>query len=309
MKRFGYGILLMVLVVLLVAGCGGGTATEPEAAPQEAAEAFDPEAAIAQLEQAMVDLKAASNLRQVIDFDIAVTFSEAMLAPEAPEFAAQLVAMMSSITMHLDMAFEGYDYTNVMDNSDMKAAGVMDVAMGEMAYQVEMYIDEGRVYIDDGINGLVYTADTGDDSGAYQDQMDMSTYMLDDIDLTDVAVEETTLVLEGQEVPVVRYTLEDSLEQITKILQSDATMGNLIGPEEENPLEAFALEEMTYNLYVDRDGNLVYIEIAFALGVEQSELMMGIEKIGYQVTVLIDGIGETVVELPDLSNAVEMPAQ
>jgi hypothetical protein len=127
---------------------------------------------------------------------------------------------------------------------------------------------------------------------------------MDELDYVNARHEDMTLDVQGKQMALTRYSFENVDELIEEIIANDEMMGNVVNGE--NPMEGISFENMIYNIYVSEGNQLVKVEIKFDMGMPEDMQIFGIENVSYAIDVGIDSIGLAVVELPDLSSAVEM---
>jgi hypothetical protein len=309
MRKMKYLILMLVLGMILMVGCTAEEGSQDSQPANEESAAINKMSDEERLTMAIEQLESAESFHQATDFNIEMSFNEEMKEASENEFIAQMIAMMSSISMQMDMSFENYDYQNPAGNLDLKCSGIMNAKMGDMEYKMLIYVNDQKVYVDDGLNGLYYTAIENQTDTMEQNMFDTSFFLLDDVDFENVVVEEVQLESSGEVLEVTKFAFDNNMQMIMDILEEDDNLSELVDTEGDNPLEGIEFENMIYNMYINEENELVHVEIAFGMTLPEEAEMMGIEVVDYRIDMWIDGIGETVIEFPDLSGAIEQVEQ
>jgi hypothetical protein len=273
--------LLITLIICSIAltACGG---VETEAEPQVIIEVDYGQ----RIKEAVETMKMAQSFEQSTDFEMSMTFNEEMIEADETGILKNMMLSMEDIQFSMDYIFENYDYTNPLGNDDFKAYGDIWISMAEEDQHIEMYFADQNVYMREGEGEFMYTPIDENSEDFDLSQLDLSNYIMDELDYVNAKHEDMTLEVQGKQMALTRYSFENVDELIEEIIANDEMMGNVVNGE--NPMEGISFENMIYNIYVSEDKQLVKVEIKFDMGMPEDMKMFGIEKVSYAIDVGID---------------------
>ncbi len=313
MKRFRSSGWLLVIVALILTGCGGektqeeapATTGAPEVPAVEEEAVVPEESPLERLSAAKEKAGEISSMRQLITVEMSYDFDESAFAGDDTGMAAAMMGMMSEIATTYDLRLEGIDFVNPENSRNLKGEGRMEVAFGEEIQEIEIYLSGGRVYTRVPDLGLVYSEMASGEGTVSYDQLSQSSYLLEEVESGDYDVEKVSREIEGQTLSVYRYTFKEGARKIFDQMQSYSDLGSMTGGDSQSPEEVFEFSGTDYALYIDEDHHVVGTEMTMTMAPKDPGAMMGIKGIDFRMDMWILDINETVVTLPDLTGAQE----